>query len=256
MTWSAEQYGKFESERNRPAADLIARLPTRNVASVADLGCGPGNSTELLRAQYPDADIIGMDSSEDMIRAARERMPDIRFELDDIATWKEEGAFDVLFANAALQWVPDHRALLPFLMARLTPGGTLAVQVPDNLDEPTHVLMRETAANGPWAAKQGGAAALREPRHPASWYYQVLREMTSSVDVWRTTYYHPLAGGAAAIIEWVKGTGLRPFLDPLEPDQRAAFLGLYLEAVEQAYPALPDGTVLLPFPRLFFTAVR
>lgn len=254
MTWSAAQYVKFEEERTRPVWDLVARLPTSDVRRAADIGCGPGNSTEVLRARYPEAEIVGIDSSPDMIAAARKRLPDIAFEVDDIVGW--DGAnFDVILANAVIQWIPDHETLLPALIAGLAPGGALAVQAPDNLDEPSHRLMREVAADGPWAAKLADAANARAPRRSVDWYFRLLRRCASRVDIWRTTYFHPLAG-AHAIVEWVKGTGLRPFLDPLDPTEREAYLAAYEAEVARTYPAESDGVVLLPFPRLFFVATR
>lgn len=256
MTWSAAQYTKFEDERSRPVRDLLAHIPRATAGTAADIGCGPGNSTELLQARFPDAAVTGMDSSAEMIEAARQRLPGIRFELDDIQAWRNPGPFDVILSNAALQWVPDHENLLPALIAKLAPGGTLAVQVPDNLEEPAHRLMRAVAADGPWAAKLAGASKAREARHAAEWYYRTLQAAGAKVDVWRTTYHHPLAGGAAAIVEWFKGTGLRPFLGLLDPGEREDFLARYQAAVGQAYPALPDGAALLPFPRLFFVATR
>jgi trans-aconitate 2-methyltransferase len=255
MTWSAAQYLKFEHERTRPVRDLVAQIPNAEVLSAADIGCGPGNSTEVLRERYPHARIIGLDSSTDMIEAARKRLPDIAFDVADIRNWLPKAPPDAILANAVLQWIPDHETLLPALMAKLKPGGALAVQVPDNLDEPSHRLMGEVASNGPWAAKLKDATAARTERHPASWYFQLLRAHASHVDVWRTTYFHPLAG-ARAIVEWLKGTGLRPFLDPLEQSEREAFLARYEEAIAKAYPAEADGTVLLPFPRLFLVAAR
>jgi len=256
MTWSAALYTKFEDERTRPVRDLLARIPTTTAASVADIGCGPGNSTELLQALFPGAAVTAMDSSADMIEASRKRLPGIRFEIDDIATWRSPGPFDVILANAVLQWVPDHSFLLPALIAKLAPGGSLAVQMPDNLEEPAHRLMRELASDGPWAAKLAGAAGARATIHTAEWYYRALYSRVATVDIWRTTYHHPLAGGAAAVTEWFKGSGLRPFLDPLDATERSTFLARYQASIEQAYPALPDGTVLLPFPRLFFVATR
>jgi trans-aconitate 2-methyltransferase len=255
MTWSAAQYLKFEEERTRPVRDLVQRIPLANVARGADIGCGPGNSTEVLRERYPHALIVGIDSSPDMIEAARERLPDIAFEVADIRDWRPEKPLDVILANAALQWIPGHETLLPALIARLAPDGALAAQMPDNLDEPSHRLVREIAAEGPWAAKLKDAAKARAERHGAEWYFRLLRAHASNVVVWRTTYFHPLAG-ARAIVEWVKGTGLRPFIDPLEESERAEFLARYEEAIAKAYPAGPEGTVLLPFPRLFFVATR
>jgi trans-aconitate 2-methyltransferase len=254
MSWSAAQYTKFEDERTRPVRDLLARIPTATVANAVDLGCGPGNSTEILQARFPDAVITGIDSSADMIEASRKRLPGIRFEIGDIAAWRGRVPFDLILANAALQWVPNHESLLPALVAQLAPGGSLAVQIPDNLDEPAHRLMREIAADGPWAGKLAEASRARAARHSAEWYYRALHSCAPTVDVWRTTYHHPLVGGAAAVTEWFKGTGLRPFLDPLDAFESAGFLGRYQAAIARAYPALPNGTVLLPFPRLFFVA--
>ena len=256
MTWSPGQYAKFEEERNRPIRDLLAQVPHAGVGSVADLGCGPGNSTELLVERFPDAAVVGMDSSPDMVESARRRLPGIRFETGDIATWPERGPFDLLFANASLQWVPDHAALLPFLFGKLSASGTLAVQVPDNLDEPAHRLMRETASLGPWSRKLVDASRAREARHSAEWYYRELRGLEARADVWRTTYHHALPGGPRSIAEWFKGTGLRPFLQPLDESEQEAFLAHYVGALEGEYPAFADGTVLLAFPRLFFVASR
>jgi trans-aconitate 2-methyltransferase len=256
MRWSAKQYVTFEDERNRPVRDLLSALPDIEARSIIDLGCGPGNSTELLAARFPGAAVSGFDSSSDMIAAARRRLPQVQFAIADIETWSDPGPFDVILANAVLQWVPNHSRLLPALLARLTSGGGLAIQMPDNLDSPAHRLMRETAADGPWAQALAAAAAARTPIKDANWYYEVLRPHCSKVDVWRTTYHHPLSGGAAAIVEWFKGSGLRPFLEPLDSGARAAYLERYTAAVALAYPALSDGTVLLPFPRLFMAAIR
>jgi trans-aconitate 2-methyltransferase len=256
MSWSARQYSKFENERNRPIRDLLARIPATRVMNAADIGCGPGNSTELLQARFPDAVITGMDSSADMIEAARKRLPGIHFEIDDIIRWGHSGPFDVILANAALQWIPGHESLLPKLVTRLAPGGSLAVQIPDNLEEPAHRIMREVAADGPWAVKLADASSARAARREADWYYSLLDGCGLGVDIWRTTYYHHLAGGASAITEWFKGTGLRPFLQPLDEDEARGYLARYEAAVAQAYPAMPDGSVLLPFPRLFFVATR
>ncbi len=245
MSWSAAQYVKFEEERTRPVRDLVARIPNLEAARAADIGCGPGNSTEVLRERYPRAAIVGLDSSPVMIEAARKRLPDIAFEVADIAGWGGEG-FDVILANAVIQWIPDHERLLPQLMAKLAPGGSLAVQTPDNLDEPSHRLVREVAADGPWAVKLADAAGARAARHGADWYFRLLRAQAARVDIWRTTYFHPLAG-ARAVVEWVRGTGLRPFIDPLESAEREAFLARYKAEIAKAYPAERDGTVLLRF---------
>ncbi|MBO1541301.1 trans-aconitate 2-methyltransferase [Pseudomonas sp. OA65] len=256
MGWSAKQYVAFEQERTRPSRDLLAAIPPVEARTVIDLGCGPGNSTELLVEHFSGATVRGLDSSSDMIDAARKRLPAVTFDTADIGQWDEPGPFDVIFANAVLQWLPDHATLLPSLMSKLAPGGSLAIQMPDNLHQPSHRLMREIAANGPWASQLAAAADSRTEMADASAYYSILKPHCSRVDVWRTTYHHPLAGGAAGVVEWFKGSALRPFLEPLDEAQREQYLARYLKAIEQAYPAQDDGTVLLPFPRLFMVATR
>jgi trans-aconitate 2-methyltransferase len=256
MSWSARQYVAFEDERTRPVRDLLSALPDIEARSVIDLGCGPGNSTEVLAARFPNAAVRGIDSSSDMIATARRRLPQVQFALGGIEEWTDAGPFGVILANAVLHWVPDHATLLPGLVAKLASGGGLAVQMPDNLDDPAHRLMREIAADGPWAPTLAAASTARTPIGDANWYYELLRPRCAKVDVWRTTYYHPLSGGAAAIVEWFKGSGLRPFLEPLDLRVRAAYLERYTAAVARAYPPLPDGSVLLPFPRLFMVAIR
>lgn len=254
MTWSAKQYSTFEEERTRPVRDLVAAIPTGSVGVAVDLGCGPGNSTEVLAQRFPGARVTGMDSSDDMLVSARERLPALNFELADIAAWNPDQTFDVILANASLQWVPDHATLYPHLVSKLAAGGSLAVQTPDNMQEPSHRLAREVAAEGPWADKIG--AVRHPPRHDATFYYELLRPHCTTVDVWRTTYHHPLVGGHAAVVEWFKGSALRPYLAPLDEAEKAAYLQRYLTAISEAYPALADGTVLLPFPRLFVVARR
>jgi trans-aconitate 2-methyltransferase len=255
MSWSAKQYVAFEDERTRPVRDLVAALPLMSAATVMDLGCGPANSTEVLAARYADARVFGIDSSEDMIAAARKRMPNAEFAVQDIADWQDRGPFDVILANAVFQWVPQHEVLLPDLVQRLNRGGALAVQMPDNLEEPAHQLMRETAATGPWAKKLSAASGARTGLPNAGWYHDLLRPVVTRIDLWRTTYYHALSG-AGAIVEWFKGSGLRPFLEPLTAAEREVYLTRYTEAIARAYPTGADGTVLLPFPRLFMIAVR
>jgi trans-aconitate 2-methyltransferase len=272
MSWSARQYVQFEDERTRPVRDLLAALPAIDARTVIDIGCGPGNSTELLAARFSGAAVSGLDSSTDMIAAARKRLPGLRFDLADVERWAYEsdagkatdagsasaGAapFDVILANAVLHWIPDHARLFSALAAKLAPGGALAVQMPDNVDEPAHRLMREIAADGPWAAKLAAAAAARPPMPTADRYVEILSEAGCRVDIWRTTYYHALSGGAEAVVEWFKGSGLRPFIAPLGDEEREEFLIRYRSAVARAYPAKSDGGVLLPFPRLFIIAVH
>ncbi|MDC6133331.1 methyltransferase domain-containing protein, partial [Burkholderia gladioli] len=195
----ASQYRKFEDERTRPVRDLLFAVPDIAVREAVDIGCGPGNSTEMLAARFPQARVSGLDSSADMLASARQRLPRLNFEQVDISAWDAPGPFDLILANAVLQWVPDHPVLFPKLLGKLAEGGVLAVQMPDNLDEPAHRIMREVAADGPWAAKLGGAE--RTMRFGADWYFSLLRPLAARVDVWRTVYHHQLEGGADAVVE-------------------------------------------------------
>lgn len=253
--WSPQDYLKFAGERSRPARDLLARVPLAEPRLVYDLGCGPGNSTELLAAAYPDARIVGVDNSDAMLAAARKALPSARFDKADLATWSPAAAPDLLFANATFQWLPDHLPVLQRLLTTLKPGGVLALQIPDNLDEPSHRLMRETAEQGPWKDSLAKAASARAVLPPPRDYYAALKPNCARVDIWHTTYHHPLAG-ADAIVQFVSSTGLRPFLDPLDSKQQADFIASYTRRIATAYPALADGTALLRFPRLFIVAVR
>lgn len=251
--WSAGQYVKFEDERSRPAMELLRRVPVENPALVVDVGCGPGNSTALLRERWPAAELVGLDNSPDMLSAARKRLPGVRFLEADAARWEPFAGADVYFSNAVMQWVPGHQAVMRRLMEALRPGGALAVQVPDNQGEPTHALMRAVAEEGPWRARFVEPIA-RQVMDPPQCYYDLLRPL-GPVDVWHTVYYHPLAD-AGAIVEWLKGSGLRPFLDRLDETEKTSFLAAYRAQVAAAYPPQADGRVLLRFPRLFIVAVK
>lgn len=253
MGWSAQQYKAFEAQRTRPVRDLVAAIPTVEARRVVDLGCGPGNSTEVLAGRYPHAAITGLDNAEDMLASARKRLPDVRFDHADIGTWVPSENYDVILANASLQWIPDHAVLYPRLLGYVAPGGTLAIQTPDNEQEPAHVMIRQVAAEGPWASKVANVRTIT--RHSATYYYSVMQPHARELEVWRTIYHHPLASHDA-IVEWFKGTALRPYLDALNDGERQEFLARYRRAIEPGYPPLADGTVLLPFPRLFITATR
>jgi trans-aconitate 2-methyltransferase len=253
--WSPGQYLKFEDERTRPARDLLAQVPVGEARRVVDIGCGPGNSTELLVERFPDAEVIGFDASSDMLKAARARLPRATFMEADVATWTPDPTVDVLYANAVFQWVPNHLDVLARLLGALSPGGVLAIQVPDNFAEPSHTLMAEVAASGPWAAKLGKAAGARDTIPPPAGYYDRLKPMASRIDIWHTLYNHPL-DGAPAIVEMIRSTGLRPYLAPLDAAEQADYLREYTVRVASAYPPLVDGRVLYRFPRLFVVAVR
>jgi trans-aconitate 2-methyltransferase len=253
--WSAEQYLKFEDERTRPSRDLLAQIPIVDARKVVDIGCGPGNSTELLVKRWPQAAVTGIDTSADMLRQARERLPAQKFIETNVAHWAPPENTDVLFANAIFQWVPGHLKQLQRLTGALPRGGVLAVQMPDNLDEPVHVLMREVAQTGPWREQLADKARMRDALPTPGGYYDALRPLCSRLEIWHTIYNH-LLDDAAAVVEWVKGTGLRPFLDPLEAPERKQYLAEYAARVAAAYPPQRDGKVLLRFPRLFIVAVK
>jgi trans-aconitate 2-methyltransferase len=254
--WDAAQYRRFEDDRTRPSHELLARVPLEAAKLAYDLGCGPGNSTELIVARFPKARIVGVDSSPAMLEDARKRLPGTRFEQGNLESWTPEGeAPDLFFANAVFQWVPQHQDVLRRLMGALAKGGVLAVQMPDNLDEPSHALMRETANSAPFAGRLTKASAARGRLPEPESYYDLLRPLATYVDVWHCVYNHVL-DGPKAIVEWVKSTGLRPFLDALSPEERPQFLESYQARLADAYRPRVDGKVLLRFPRLFVVAQR
>lgn len=257
MDWSAKQYVKFEDERTRPARDLLNAVPTRDPRRVVDLGCGPGNTTELLLERFPKAEIIGIDSSPDMVTNARARLSHIRFEVADLTTWRPDPAapVDIIYSNAVFQWIAGHETILPRLVGLLPDGGSLAIQMPDNLDEPSHVGMRAAAKTGRWATKLAHAEDSHTPIGTAAWYYALLKPHARRVDIWRTVYNHPL-DGIDGIVEWFKGSRLRSYLAPLDAAEREAYLAAYRDAISPHYPTTPDGRVLLAFPRLFIVATR
>jgi trans-aconitate 2-methyltransferase len=251
--WSPSTYLKFEDERTRPARDLLAEVRLDAPGRVIDMGCGPGNSTELLVERFAGAEVIGLDNSPNMLAKARERLPKVRFEVADASTWVPDERTSLVFANAIYQWIPGHIDALQNVVDALPEGGVLAVQMPDNVGEPSHQLMRQIAADGPWADILQDAA--RDPLPPVRTYYDALKPHAARLDIWHTAYNHVLAD-ADAIVEWVSATGLRPFVDPLSPEHRAEFLSRYKAAIAKAYPSVVDGKVLLRFPRLFMIAVR
>ena len=253
--WSAKQYLKFADERTRAARDLLAQVRLDNPRLIYDLGCGPGNSTELLVTAYPDAEIVGVDSSPNMLATARASLADLRFVEGDLSVWRPDRRADLLFANAIFQWVPNHLSVLRDLADDLSVGGALAVQMPNNFKELSHALMRETAAEGPWKGKLADALAARDVLPSPKAYYDVLKPAVKRVDIWETSYCHPL-NGPGAIVEWLKGSGLRPFLDPLSEGEKTKFLEIYEQQLAIAYPAAIDGKSLLRFPRLFIIAQR
>lgn len=251
--WNPDLYRQFEAERTRPAAELLARAIHPNAKFITDLGCGPGNSTELLRHAYPDALLTGIDSSQAMLEQARDRLPSCRFELADIREWRPQQQQDIIYSNASLQWVTGHEHLLPHLMQQLATEGILAIQMPDNLEQPSHYLMQKVAENSLWKAEIGRMENLRNPLLTTEQYYDLLASQGALVDIWRTTYYHVMSS-AKAIVDWLSATGLRPFLAPLDDARQDLFLAQYLHELEQVYLPRADRSVLLAFPRLFIIA--
>jgi len=253
-TWDPKLYLQFAGERTQPSVDLIARINgAREPARIIDLGCGPGNSTAMLRQRWPQADIIGLDSSAEMIAAASQAYPTEKWVLADAASWTAETPFDLVFANASLQWVPEHQGLFPRLMAQLAPGGILAVQMPSHFESPLHQVMLEIADDDLWRERMVGPRnALTN--ESASFYYDVLQPLAASLDIWQTEYFHRV-DGAQAVVEWFRGTGMRPFLEALESEeQKRLFEHRVLDGYRRAYPIQKDGRLLFPFRRLFIVA--
>src|SRR5579859_3011096 len=224
--WNANQYLQFEDERTRPPRDLLAQVPLQRARTVMDLGCGPGNSTELLIERYPEATVMGLDSSKDMLRQARERLSGCTFIEADLATWTPEDQVDLLFANAAYQWVPDHQLAMRRALEALPQGGVLAAQMPDNTREPSHVLMQDVASRGAWTNNSALAEASREDLPGPESYYDLFKPLCRHVEIWHTIYNHVL-DGPKAIVEWFRGSALRPYLAALSAQEAVHFLEAY-----------------------------
>ena len=258
-TWNPEQYLKFGDERTRPCRDLAACIAVPDAQRIIDLGCGPGNSTEVLASRWPDAEIAGFDSSAAMLEAARKSHPERQWIEGDIVVWAKDGAgprYDVVFANASLQWIPDHAANFPRLLARVAPGGAFAAQLPGNHEGPIHQTIRDIAASASWQ-KWFPSGRIREwHSSDLAHYYDVLAPHAARLDIWETTYLH-IMSAAEDIVEWYKGSGLRPYLEAIgEESERQRFVAEYLEALRSLYPPRSDRRVLFPFRRIFMIAYR
>ncbi|MCP5116019.1 MAG: trans-aconitate 2-methyltransferase [bacterium] len=251
--WDPSRYLRFGSERTQPCIDLVHRIATKP-RRIVDLGCGPGNSTAVIRERWPAAEIIGVDRSPQMLEQARQTQLNVTWVEADISAWRPSEPVDLIFSNAALQWVPTHRALLPALLSQLRPGGILAIQIPYHLPSPAHRAIEELCSSEQWRQWLTPAPEPFEILEPAA-YYQILAPHTSSLDLWQTTYLHILER-PRAIVDWMRATGLRPYLGKLPGDRHDAFLAAYERKVEEAFPAQPDGRVIFPFPRLFLLAVH
>lgn len=256
--WDPGQYLRFAEARARPARDLLARVAIDAPAVIYDLGCGAGNVTAELAARWPRAAITGIDSSAAMLAEARERLPQLTWRQADLAEWTGEPRGNLVFSNAALHWLPDHRTLFPRLLEQVAGGGWLAVQMPRNFTAPSHTCIAEAAEAGPWRPRllpvladlrAGGPVA-----EPAA-YFDMLAPRAAGVDIWECEYLHVLEG-EDPVLQWTMGTALRPVLALLEGAERSAFLADYAARLADAYPPRPDGRTLLPFRRLFIVARR
>lgn len=255
--WDPRQYNRFEAQRDRAALDLLVRLPEDlDPAEIWDLGCGTGQHAALLKRRHPNARVHGLDFSIAMLEQARALSADVDWSVGDIATWAPDRPADLILANASLQWLPDHTALFAHLAGALAPGGLLAVQMPMAWETRHHTIMRETAAEGPWASVLTGVDTIA-PLLPTEAYYEALAPLCDDIDIWSTTYLHVLTG-ENAVLEWMKGTALRPYLTALAGDTplREAFLTALSSRLSAAFPQRRDGATLLPFPRLFLVAQR
>lgn len=252
MEWDAAQYATFADERARPGHDLVARIPKVTARRICDLGCGRGDLTAMLAARWPDAEVTGVDLSPAMLADARARFPEIDWVEGDLADWTPGAPADLIFANAALHWLPDHDALFPRLMDQLAPGGVLAVQMPNNFAEPSHKLLRAIAEQGPWADK---LALPRAPVASTDAYWRLLRPLAARLDIWETQYLHALTG-EDPVLNWVRGTALLPVQERLEGEEMAAFVEAYAEALRTVYTAEATGQTLFTFRRIFIVAVR
>jgi trans-aconitate 2-methyltransferase len=253
--WNPSHYLSFASERSLPIIDLINRLPISRPRVVFDLGCGPGNSTELLRKAYPDARITGLDKSPAMIAKAKEALPNANFEVCDAAAWRQDKSADLIFSNATMQWLPDHLQILQRLARAMKSGAVLAVQMPDNLAEPTHTSMVEVAALPVWRDKLKLAQTQRAHVGQAVDYYNALKPEVKTVSVWRTTYHHAV-DGVAGIFDFFASTGLKPFLDRLQEQEQGLFRAEYMKLLSHRYHLSPDGKILFGLPRLFIVVQK
>lgn len=252
MTWDPAQYRKFSSHRTRPALDLIDRVPLDAPETIADLGCGEGAVTQLLRRRWPQADLTGVDSSDEMLEVAVRELPDAHWEKAGIATWTPPAPVDLLFSNAAVHWLTGHATLFPRLIEQVRPGGVLAVQMPRNFTARSHTLVTDVVRSGPWRGKL--APLLRvEPVAVPEFYYDLLAPRVAELDIWETEYLQVLAGDNP-IAEWTKGTWRRPLLAALDDAERQLFETEYRQRIAESYPPRRDGKTLYPFRRLFIVA--
>lgn len=251
--WNAKQYTKFKKERTLPAIELANAIECDDARSIIDIGCGIGNSTAVLKRRFPRANIIGADNSENMLESARNNNPDIEFiELDaenDLHSLNEQ--FDIVFSNACIQWIPDHRKLLRNMFSCLSEGGVLAVQIPDQSSHPVHKIIRDITSSGKWCEKIKNRRNYNNLTEEE--YFDVLSDLTNDFRIWKTTYFHAMPS-YDSIIEWYRGTGLRPYLEQLSAEEQAEFIDEIKNSLSEVYRIQKNGEIIFRFPRLFFTA--
>jgi trans-aconitate 2-methyltransferase len=252
--WDPGQYLAFGGPRLRPALDLLARVDLAAPRTVFDLGCGAGQAARLLAARWPGARVTGVDGSPAMLAEARRQPSPVAWVEADLRRWAPEASADFLFSNAALHWLDDHASLFPRLAGHLGPGGVLAVQMPRNHAAPSHVAIEEAVEGGPWRERLAPLLRRRPVAAPEA-YLDWLGPHVTTVDLWETEYLHVLDGDNP-VVEWTRGSALKPLLDALDPPDRPAFLADYAARIRQAYPPRPDGRTLFPFRRLFLLARR
>lgn len=251
MRWNPDQYLTFRDERSRPFTELVARIPGP-ARTIVDLGCGPGHLTPVLRHRWPDAQIVGVDSSTEMIARARAENTDplVSYEITDVREWEPAEPVDVIVSNATFQWVPGQFELIPRLRDHLSPGGRLAFSVPNNFDQPSHRILHELADREPYAEHTAGTR--RAGGFGPETYLSLLSGPGWHLDVWETTYLHVLQG-PDPVFGWISGTGARPILQALPASLREQFSTEYRGFLREAYPPQEWGTVL-PFQRVFVVA--
>jgi trans-aconitate 2-methyltransferase len=253
--WNAAHYLKYGDERTRPAADLAARVNLDAPRTIVDLGCGPGNSTQVLRRRWPEAELLGVDHSPEMIQAARQAFPDQNWRLADVSHWTPSEPVGLVYSNAALQWLPNHRSLVPRLFSLVAAGGALAFQIPSGNFATVRKLIHDISHEPAWSDRMDAPRRALTMESPV-FYYDALAGEASAVDIWETEYQHVLPS-REAIVDWMAGTGLRPFLAALDTAaERQEFLAELHRRVHDAYELRVDGKVLFPFGRTFVIAYR
>jgi trans-aconitate 2-methyltransferase len=253
MAWDPAQYLKFAGPRLRPALDLLQRIDVEAPGVVYDLGAGAGNVTRLIATRWPEARVVGVDSSAEMLGRAAAENPGIGWQQADLADWRPSRPADVIYSNAALHWLDNHDALMADLLSGLKSGGVLALQMPRNFSAPSHTLITETALEGPWRAVLEPLLRPSPVAEPAV-YYDLLAPRAASLDIWETEYLQVLEG-SNPVKEWTKGTWLSPLLAALEEPERSRFEAAYGERVAAAYKPRRDGRTLFPFRRMFVIAI-